>query len=70
MKNLADYSLKELLDVATKSLAMNKECYVAQWVIQNKDKNINDYTIVIQDYYDEHGHHCTFTMELKERNNE
>lgn len=66
MKKTADHTRKELLDMAIKSLAMNQECYVAQWVIQNQDKNINDYTIVIQDYYGEHSHQCTFTMKLKE----
>lgn len=40
--------VKTLSDYASKVLNDNKECFVAQWVLQNQDKNMDDYTMCYQ----------------------
>lgn len=38
--------LDNLHRLAIKTLSDNQNCYVAQWILQNPDKNISDYTLV------------------------
>lgn len=39
---------EQIVHLAIKTLAQNKECYIAQWIIQNPDKRIEDYTLCEQ----------------------
>ena len=34
-----------LIAQASKTLNQNQECYVAQWILHNQDKNFNDYEL-------------------------
>jgi hypothetical protein len=39
-------SITEIVLLAQRTLAQNKECFAAQWILQNQDKNISDYELV------------------------
>ena len=36
---------QELIGKAAKVLHLNQECYVAQWILHNQDKDFNDYEL-------------------------
>lgn len=40
--------LQEYTRLAVEQLTKNQECYVAQWILQNPDKNIEEYNLVHQ----------------------
>ena len=40
--------VKTLSAYASQVLSDNKECFVAQWVLQNQDKNVDDYVMCYQ----------------------
>lgn len=37
---------KAAVQKAIETLHKNQDCFVAQWVLQNQDKNIDDYELV------------------------
>lgn len=37
---------EDYIKKASEFLALNKECYLAQWILQNPDKNIANYWLV------------------------
>lgn len=39
---------EQILKKAIETLNKNQECYIAQWIKQNPDKNISDYTLCHQ----------------------
>jgi len=45
-------NLEDIHNRAVDFIAVNKECYVAAWLLQNKDKNIDDYEIVYSSGWD------------------
>ena len=57
--------VKTLSAYASKVLSDNKECFVAQWVMQNQDKNIDDYVLC----YSYRGEAMKFWMEEKNERN-
>ena len=56
----------ELVELAITALAKNNECYVAQWLLQNPDKKIDDYTLHTTDWFDYEAWHFTFELRRKE----
>lgn len=46
MVSLQDPQYAELVKQAAQTLHNNQECYVAQWILHNQDKNPNDYMLV------------------------
>lgn len=45
---LRDLKLQTTRDYALSVIDANRECFVAQWVLQNQDKKIDDYTMCYQ----------------------
>lgn len=39
----------EIVEQARKTIEQNKECFVAQWILQNPDEKIEDYVLAYQD---------------------
>lgn len=46
------WSVEDLTRAASETIARNCDCFVAQWILQNPDANIRDYTLVIQPSWD------------------
>ena len=46
--NLRHIKLQTAQKYAMSLIENNKECFVAQWVMQNTDKNIDDYVLCYQ----------------------
>lgn len=46
--NLRNTKMQQAIRYATNIIEANKECFVAQWVMQNTDKNIDDYVLCYQ----------------------
>lgn len=44
--------VESLIQRAVKTIDINKECFIAQWIIQNPDENINDWCLC---YLSAHG---------------
>jgi len=45
---LRDLKLQTTRDYALSVIDTNRECFMAQWVLQNQDKKIDDYTMCYQ----------------------
>lgn len=43
--NLRNTKTQQAVQYATNIIEANKECFIAQWVMQNQDKNIEDYVL-------------------------
>lgn len=56
-------SIHPLAKLAIKTINENKECFVAQWILQNQDKKIEDYKMCIQDYFEGNTYNYNFWME-------
>ena len=59
---LRDLKLQTTRDYALSIINANEECFIAQWVMQNQDKNIEDYVLC----YSYRGEAMKFWMEEKE----
>lgn len=46
--NLRHIKLQTAQQYALAIIEANRECFVAQWVMQNQDKNIDDYILCYQ----------------------
>lgn len=46
--SLYSIKLQTAQKYAMSLIEVNKECFVAQWVMQNQDKNIDDYVLCYQ----------------------
>jgi len=57
--------ITELVHAALMTLNKNRECYVAQWILQNPNANIGDYTLVRSEVWEGCVQTTTFTMEKK-----
>lgn len=40
--------LGELCELAQNTLAQNKDCFVAQWILQNPDANVGEHEMLYQ----------------------
>ena len=60
--NLRNTKMQQAVQYATNIIEANKECFVAQWVMQNQDKNIEDYVLC----YSYRGEAMKFWLERKE----
>lgn len=60
-KETIESKLKIILEKAHQVIDNNRETFVAQWVIQNPDKNISDYELVYKTNWDG----CTVSIERK-----
>lgn len=49
---IEDDCRQSIIRSAMKFLNTNKECFVAQWIVSNPDKNIADYCLVQQNMLD------------------
>lgn len=58
---IRNVKLQKAIDYAKSYIDTNQECFVAQWVLQNQDKNIDDYTLC----YCHNGGVIEFWMERK-----
>lgn len=56
------YTIK---DRATKLISDNQETYVAQWILSNPDKNIDDYTLCHQNLFEGENYITKFWVEKK-----
>ena len=43
--NLRNTKAQQAVQYATNIIEANKECFIARWVMQNQDKNIDDYVL-------------------------
>ena len=59
---LRDLKLQTTRDYALSIINANEECFIAQWVMQNQDKNIDDYVLC----YSYRGEAMKFWLEEKE----
>ncbi len=48
--------VREQLALATKYVDTNKECFIALWMLQNPEANLNDYTVCYQHDWTDSGH--------------
>jgi len=60
--NLRNTKMQQAIQYATNIIEANKECFIAQWVMQNQDKNIDDYVLC----YSYRGEAIKFWLERKE----
>ena len=60
--NLRSTKMQTSIDYARNTINTNEECFVAQWVMQNADKNIDDYVMC----YSYRGDAMKFWLEKKE----
>lgn len=44
-REYAGYLLQSISERARLQLDVNRECFIAQWILQNTDKNIDDYVL-------------------------
>jgi hypothetical protein len=61
---MAEDVRQEIVTTAMEFLALNKECYIAQWVVQNPEENIKDYSLVQENM---EGGGFRFYLEKKEK---
>ncbi len=47
-QNLRAEKMQTAIEYARNTINTNEECFVAQWVLQNQDKNIDDYVMCYQ----------------------
>lgn len=59
---LRDLKLQTTRDYALSIINANEECFIAQWVLQNQDKKIDDYVLC----YSYRGAAMKFWLEEKE----
>ena len=59
---LRDLKLQTTRDYALSVIDTNRECFIAQWVLQNQDKKIDDYVLC----YSYRGEVMKFWLERKE----
>lgn len=52
---------RQIAERINTAIAQNQECYIAYWVKQNPDKNLDDYTLV----HGFKGEYYTFWLEHK-----
>lgn len=58
-------SIRSLAREFMRQEALSQECLAAQWILQNPDKNIADYTLVFKRTYE---NSCfEFSIEARER---
>ena len=60
--NLRNTKMQQAIQYATNIIEANKGCFIAQWVMQNQDKNIDDYILC----YSYRGEAMKFWLEKRE----
>ena len=60
--NLRSIKMQQAVQYATNIIEANKESFIAQWVMQNQDKNIDEYVLC----YSYRGEAMKFWLEVKE----
>ena len=60
--NLRHIKMQQAQEYALSIIEANRECFVAHWVMQNQDKNIDDYVLC----YSYRGEAMKFWLEDKE----